>query len=349
MNRNTIRSNRPIAFLLIGLTGFATGCTGMPDMVRTPPDNHESIRADRLPSPDRQVAIDGLSRCTDATDTTLSLAAGEPVHVIVHGCYASAGRFRSLAEVFEFHGQQTVCFNYNDRDRITASADELRLALKELVEAVSPSDLTVLGHSQGGLVARSAYRARRGSPAAAPSRLVTVSAPFNGIQSASHCGYTWLHYASLGISAGVCQLITGSKWTEIPPGSDFIEYPGELDPLVAGHFRIVTDERDTCRRRDDKGRCIEDDFVFSLSEQYRREIDSDRRTRIAEVAAGHAEIVGNEDTIPYKLIRILQANGIMERTAEADDERLAALLKRIYLPEPPASADREPVFSESLN
>lgn len=327
------RNTGHLATFMAIMAMVLAGCAGTPADPERDAGTHEPIRSEQLPAPDTQIEIAGLSRCTDATDTTLSLASGDPVNVIVHGCYSSAGRFRALAEVFAFHGQQTVCFNYNDRDRITSSGDELRAALGELVERVSPSQVTVLGHSQGGLVARSAYRADRDSPSAAPSRLVTVSAPFNGIQSAAHCGYTWLHFVSLGITAGVCQMITGSKWTEIPPGSDFIENPGELDPLVAGHLKVVTDERNTCRRRDDEGRCIEDDFVFSLSEQYRREIVSDRRTRIEEIAAGHAEIVGNENTIPYKLIDVLQDNGVMNRTPAEDDERLGALLERIYLPE----------------
>ena len=46
-------------------------------------------------------------------------------------------------------------------------------------------------------------------------RLVTVSSPFSGIDAASHFVMTWLHIVTLGITAGVCQAITGSKWTRL--------------------------------------------------------------------------------------------------------------------------------------
>ena len=52
--------------------------------------------------------------------------------MIVHGCFAAIGQFRSLADVFAFHGPQTVCFNYDDRDSLEASSAELIQAVDAL-------------------------------------------------------------------------------------------------------------------------------------------------------------------------------------------------------------------------
>ena len=55
-----------------------------------------------------------------------------PLTILVHGCNASGGRFGALAEVFELHEQQSLCFRYNDRARITTVAQELRSAIDEV-------------------------------------------------------------------------------------------------------------------------------------------------------------------------------------------------------------------------
>jgi len=43
--------------------------------------------------------------------------------------------------------------------------------------------------------------------------------------------------------------ITGDKWNEIFPGADFMVRPGLLAPEVSEHLLVLSDERDTCRRR----------------------------------------------------------------------------------------------------
>ena len=68
-----------------------------------------------LPEPDVTVHIASLSNCTHQQSDELNLNSREPVTVIVHGCFSSAGRFRTLADVYAFHGQQTVCFNIKDK------------------------------------------------------------------------------------------------------------------------------------------------------------------------------------------------------------------------------------------
>ena len=253
--------------------------------------------------------------------------------VLVHGCRASGGRFRSLAEIFELHEQQTICFNYDDRERITKSGARLARALGELGRHIQSRRILVLGHSQGGLVARWALSgAREGlhKNGGMTYDLVTVSSPFNGIAAASDCGSRLYHALSLGITVGVCQAVTGAKWTEIHPRAALVTAPPALLPAVQDHLTVMTDERESCRRAGPDGRCLEDDFVFSLEEQAIDRLRFDRRVQTEEVAAGHVEIVGAPGVRPAKLLSILKRHGILEQTPSGKELAFEALLRRLF-------------------
>jgi pimeloyl-ACP methyl ester carboxylesterase len=172
--------------------------------------------------------------------------------VLVHGCSFSRGGFNTLAKVFEAHGQQTVCFNYDDRERLEVSSAQLIGALEMLQDLLGATEMTVVGHSQGGLVARRALVRDRSRPLRVRPgnrlRLVTVSSPFAGIASSRDCGRTWLHALTLGVTVGICQGIAGDKWHEIYPGSEFMNHPGVLLPEVASYLKVVTNETGSCRR-----------------------------------------------------------------------------------------------------
>jgi hypothetical protein len=135
---------------------------------------------------------------------------------------------------------------------------------------------------------------------------------------------------TLGVTVGVCHAITGDKWTEIYPGSDWVEQPGLLGDQVDSFVKIVTDERNTCRRRADDGRCLEDDFVFSVAEQRHAKIESDPRTIHDEVKAGHVEIVGKPGVTPAKLLAVLRDRGVLEPTPPGERGRIDRLLARLY-------------------
>jgi alpha-beta hydrolase superfamily lysophospholipase len=287
-----------------------------------------------LPPPDTSLKIPGLSPCTPSPDATLHLDCHQPVTIIVHGCRGSAARFRSLAQVFAFHGQQAVCFSYNDRDSLMKSSTELINALNSLSTKMHNRRITVIGHSQGGLISRKALIKERKDPLSggnAPQRLITISAPYAGIAAAGHCASPAARWMSLGLVIPICRLISGDKWYEITRPSPFIQEPGELIPTVAVHLKIVTDEAGSCRRYDDNGMCVADDFVFSLAEQYFEPVDAPACVENIEVAAGHAEIVGDDNTAPEKLIRLLQQKGIMHQTPPARRDELATLLSRLYV------------------
>jgi PGAP1-like protein len=289
--------------------------------------------AEYLPVADVDVQVPSLSSCTSAQDVDLRLSRHEPVTVFVHGCFASMGQFRSLADVFAFHGQQTVCFNYDDRDSLEVSSAQLIRALEALSKAIEAPAIDVVGHSQGGLVARRALIDDRPDRFAAENvdvRLTTISAPFGGISAASHCGSKVLAWVSLGLVKPICRLITGKKYKEIPPNSKFMLDPGELLPAVNKHVKIETDETDSCRRYDDRGVCVEDDYVFSLEEQSQPALAGDAALSLVVVKSGHVAIVGDVDTAPTKLISVLQQQGVLDPTPARSRAKLAELLARLY-------------------
>lgn len=315
--------------LVVTLVG---GCAAPP-----PPNAATLIYADRLPQADRQLQINQLSSCTAPATTTLNLNHNEPITVIVHGCFSSAGRFRALADVFAFHGQQAICFNYNDRDSLKTSGLQLRQALFQLAQQLPLAPISVIAHSQGGLVARYALTDAdplQSLPLSSPIQLATVSSPFSGIDAATHCGWPWLAVASLGLTIPICQIATGDKWYEIPPGSAFITHPGRLTASVARHLTILTDERNSCRRVGEDGQCAQSDFVFSLAEQYQPRLGDEHRTSVIEIAAGHVEIVGDHQHAPEKLIALLQQQGLMRATAADERDDLQKLLALLYLQRP---------------
>ncbi len=320
--------HRITTFLIV--LGLLGGCATRDEIIAA------DLEPGRLPAPDTTLDIAGLGPCTDSPDRRLRLDSTQPVTVLVHGCFGSSGQFRALAQVLAFHGQQSACFTYDDRARLGDSAAELRLAVSRLAEQSRIPQVAVIGHSQGALVARKALT--ESLPTVQPDRavdlrLVTVSGPFSGIESARTCGRHWLYPLSLGLLPLSCYAATGAKWLDITFSSPFILEPGELSTQVVEYLKIDTDERGTCRR-DEAGRCVESDDTFSLAEQSSPVPPTDSRVTRLQVNAGHIEIVGDKRAAPTKLIAILQQRGLLRPTLQS---RLAAfnrLLAQIYRDSP---------------
>jgi hypothetical protein len=315
-------------FMAIAAFGLVTGCTTLA------PAEPALLTIDeaRLPPPNIGVTIPGLSQCVDNGEHSLKLNAQRPVTVLVHGCFSSAGRFRGMAQVLAFHGQQTVCFHYNDRDSLLVSAGQLSAALDQLARKLENKQITVIGHSQGALIARKALSVSQ--PVAIEGgdvrlRLVAVSGPFGGIAAARHCGNPLLRTLSLGLVGQICQLVTGDKWSEISHTAPFILKPGPLDSRVEGFLKVETDEGGSCRRTSN-GACVESDAIFSLAEQRNPAIDRDPLVSIVAVKAGHVAIVGNNRIGPVKLIALLQEHGIINPTEPERMEKFSLLLTRLY-------------------
>lgn len=289
----------------------------------------------KLPPADLDLAIAGLGPCTNSPDRTIRLNSQQPVTILVHGCRGSTGNFRALAEVMAFHGQQAACFTYDDRDSLMRSSGQLAAALDALEAKMRNKQITVIGHSQGALITRKALVTNRPDPVqdkSAQIRLVTISGPFSGIASAEQCGTpaAYMRVLTLGLLKPLCWIISGDKWYEITSASEFIRQPGELLPQVHSHLKIVTDERDTCRRTED-GSCLETDYAFSLDEQYHPPVDKVSIVKNVEIKAGHVEIVGDQRVAPVKLISVLQQYGILNQTDILRSAEFERLLDRLYV------------------
>ena len=285
-----------------------------------------------LPEPDLKLNIAGLGPCDDNPDRSLQLNSQHPVNVLVHGCYGSAGRFRMLSQVLAFHGQQSVCFSYNDRDSMMLSSRQLADAVEQLGSHFDTPQITILGYSQGGLVARKALVTDRSDPvdAVAKLRLVTVASPLSGINASRHCANPLLRVITLGLHDAACWIISGDKWYEITPASDFIRQPGALNASVENYLQVSTDETGSCRRLDDEHACIEDDFVFTLEEQALPAVNVGTIATNIEVKAGHIEIVGGNGIEPVKLIQVLQQQGYLHPTDPSRTALFKALLAQLY-------------------
>jgi len=318
----------PRFFLLLILAVTLGGCANQPR-----PDAVALADPGRLPSAQRMVNIAGLRPCNDGAERALKIDPDQPINILVHGCNGSTGKFHALAEVLAFHGQQSACFEYDDRDSLMTSSGQLANAVDALALHLETPQITVIGHSMGGLVSRKALIENHPNPVRnehVDLRLVTVSAPFSGIDAAEMCAVPALRVATLGLNDLVCWLISGKNWFEITSASDFIQDPGSLIPQVRNHLKVVTDERGTCRRRTDNGGCIEDDYIFSLDEQRYPPVTLAPRTTDVEVPAGHVEIVGESGVTPHKLIEILQREGIVRPTPSERQPAFQGLLSRLY-------------------
>jgi hypothetical protein len=315
--------------ILVVLLSIISACTGIQ---RTDPELL-FIDQSKIAAPDLTVTIPGLGSCTDSTNRTLHLNSQEPVIVLVHGCLGSAGRFRALAEVFAFSGQQAICFSYNDRDSLMVSSAQLVSSLDALRSQMQGRNITLIGHSQGGLIARKAMVSDR-SPSLqtldADLTLVTVSAPFAGINAASHCGSTLAKILSLGLTVPICKIVSGDKWDEITASSEFILQPGVLLEQVGKHLKINTDESGSCRSTNGVGSCMEDDYVFSLEEQYHPPVDRGAAVANVDIKAGHVEIAGDQRVAPLKFIAVLQQHGILKTTPPERISAFESLLARLY-------------------
>ncbi|MEO8279781.1 MAG: hypothetical protein ABI564_08825 [Ideonella sp.] len=311
----------------LAVAGLLAGCAAYDPIVA------RDLDRSRLPQPDRTLEIAGLGPCTDNLDRRLLLKSGQPVTLLVHGCFGSRGQFRALAQVLAFQGQQSACFTYDDRAALDEVAMQLRNAVGQLADQSGAGRISVIGHSQGALIARRAMtRSLTGTDLPANStdlQLVTISGPFSGIAAARTCGRAWLYPLTLGLLPLACHAVTGAKWADITFSSRFIVEPGQLSPNV-NYLKIDTDEQGSCRRRDEGGRCRESDDIFSLAEQRNALVESDPRVDRVEIDAGHVEIVGDKVNVPTKLIAVLQDKGVLRPVNPAQRAEFSRMLAETY-------------------
>lgn len=312
-------------FLVLLLVGCAYSVKDTPDV--------QPLDRSRLPIPDVTVSVTNINYCTDENGQSIQINSAAPITLLVHGCKGSAGRFRSLAQLYAFHGQQALCFTYDDRDSLVDSAEQLAISLDQLTQSTNFKHISILGHSMGGLIARKALELgfdNHFRQSDLKLELITVSAPFAGIAAANHCRHRALHWISLGLVPGVCWLVTGDNWFEVTASSNFIRYPKPLLKSVKRYLKIVTNEENTCRSESIDGKCLESDDIFTLSEQYHAVIDSYTNVIGVQVDAGHVEIVGDQQVAPKKLVSILQEQGMLSTTPPERKAALERLMAELY-------------------
>ncbi len=262
---------------------------------------------------DLVISIDKLEPCYLSSDDKLHLNRDMPVFLLVHGSSNSPIIFYTLSEQLENHDIQTVCFRYNSRDSMFLSSQQLIEAVEELSAALNGQQMTIIGYSQGGLVARKAMIIEREHPISSQLslQLVTIASPFSGIQSSRLCMYTMLRLVSFGLHDLICWAISGNKWDEITPSSDFIRYPGTLSQAIKRSLAIITDESGSCQIYDEVSQCLKDDFVFSLGEQRTDLLKQEDAFTTVQVKTGHVNILGIHHKKPEKLINILKQQGVI--------------------------------------
>lgn len=263
---------------------------------------------------------EALVSCAEATSVPLSLRPHEPLTVLVHGCKSSPARLANLKEQLSQEGQQVACYRYDYRDTIRTTGLRLRAALRRAEQQLAPSEIVVIGHSQGGLVARAAFHGRQ--PALHGSyRLVSIAAPFGGIAAARGCGSRALHAASFGITVAVCRGIAGKVWRELHPRAETILHPAPLDAVVSDHLMVTTDERGTFRVAPDGPPAARmDDYTFSLDEQHNARIERDPRVSTVALAVGHVTVIGESGRVPETLLDVLRAGGHVSRATTTSDD-----------------------------
>lgn len=288
--------------LLTALAGCATSGNNLP------------IDAHRLPGYDSALEISGLSPCTAEADRHLRLNRSAPVAVLVHGARGAPRHLRLLAQELANRGLQTICFEYDNREMLVTSAVKLARSIDALASVLVRPDIILVGHSQGGLIARKALVQELAEPMQAQQarvNLVTVSTPFAGIATARLCASTPARVLSLGLGDLVCRLVSGKKWYEITHASNFIREPGTLVRMVRKHLLVITDESGTCRRFDVRGSCVEDDHVINVGEQHYPTVDAEPRATQVVIKAGHLEIVGESGGSAAKLVKVMAQHALI--------------------------------------
>lgn len=284
------------------LAGCATGIDG------------PAVAAGRWAPAEGVLAIGGLLPCAADPDPRLQLDRAAPVAVLVHGYHGTPSHLRPLAQALADRGLQTICFEYDDREMLITSANELARSIEALAGVLVHPDITIVGHSQGGLIARKALVAELAEPVRAPGahlNLVTVAAPFAGTASARLCASTTARVLTLGIGDLVCRLVSGKKWYEITHASDFIRAPGTLVDTVHEHLIVVTDEAGSCRRFNARGTCTLGDYVVGVQEQDYPPVKADPRATRVLVKAGHSQIVGEVGGSVGQLVALMARHAMV--------------------------------------
>lgn len=229
------------------------------------------------------------------TADRLPLDPRRPVAIWVHGYDPAPGEADPLLRDLQRRGYQVVRFRYDWEQRMDTSADALVRALRALRAEYSLRGLTVVAHSQGGLISRKAMTVGREPTLAGdvPIDLVTIASQFPGY-GAANMTYLLPKVNIFGVKASHRDL---RSW------SPFIRHPGALGANVR-HVKVETRERG--KRRLENGRLVDD---CSAPRQPQPEVDADPRlVHKASLDLGHVGVLRDErGRVPDALRAVLDA------------------------------------------
>lgn len=203
-------------------------------------------------------------------------------------------------------GYSVFHVHYNSGRRIAENGAELAVALQELVEALPapPAELVLLGHSMGGLVARSAVHAGLAQGlgwSALPIRLVGLGSPHHGapLERAGHGVEQLLHalplvspFAGLARarSAGITDLRHG---TVLDSGVPPLPLPGsvKLHAVAASLSRSA----DVARPRGDG--LVPVASALGRHRDARRDLGIPGERQAMVPGCGHIELIRHPETL----------------------------------------------------
>lgn len=229
------------------------------------------------------------------TADRLPLDPKRPVAIWVHGYDPAQGEADPLLRDLQRRGYQVVRFRYDWEQRMDASADALVRAVRALRAEYSLPGLTVVAHSQGGLISRKAMTVGRELTLAGdvPIELVTIASQFPGY-GAANMTYLLPKVNIFGVKASHRDL---RSW------SPFIRDPGALGANVR-HVKVETNERGKKRLED--GRLVDD---CSAPRQPQPQVDADPRlAHKATLELGHVGVLRDDQgRVPAALRAVLDA------------------------------------------
>jgi len=196
-------------------------------------------------------------------------APGAPPVLVIHGYLATKGSLHLLEEQLARRGHVVMSFRFGpipiNLGDIRSSADHVAQKVESIIAQTAVSQVDVVGHSMGGLVAL--YYVKRLGGGRRVRRLVLLGTPARGTWSA----LLGLFTAPLGLAS--LQLLPGSPFlrelteTPLPPGVDVVSIGAVRDWLAPLASTVLEGVRHIALPTGHSGLLVDDhvaDVVSSL-------------------------------------------------------------------------------------
>jgi pimeloyl-ACP methyl ester carboxylesterase len=158
-----------------------------------------------------------------------------PLTVLVHGTNASPLQFLAACWYLRRHRIPYYCAAYNSRQSVAESVHEVQVHVEAELRRRHQPGIALIGHSQGGLIARLVARKLQRVPGIPPVKLcVTLNAPQRGARLAH--ARNWISTRlGLGVAQAYADMCQGSAFVQeycdgcMDEGFPALEVSGRLD------------------------------------------------------------------------------------------------------------------------